>query len=81
MNEYCCYLMENVTWDLVSLLKGIKLDKFKWVYKTKYASYGIFERNKAQLVAKLFSQVEGIDYNETLSPYHQNEFHFPCSFP
>jgi hypothetical protein len=38
------------------------------VYKTKYASYGIVERHKAQSVSKLFSQVEGIEYNETFSP-------------
>jgi hypothetical protein len=33
-----------------------------------YASDGSIERHKAQLVAKIFSQVEGIDYIETFSP-------------
>jgi len=59
--------MENDTWDLVPLPKGIKLAICKWVYRTKYASDGSVEIHKAQLVAKLFSQVEGIDYNETFS--------------
>jgi hypothetical protein len=68
MNEDYCSLMENDTWDLIPLPKGRKLVICKWVYRTKYASDGSVERHKAQLVAKGFSQVEGIDYNETFSP-------------
>jgi hypothetical protein len=67
MNEEYHYLMENDTWDLVPLPKGRKLFKCKWVYRTKYASDGSVERHKAWLVSKGFSQVEGIDYNETFS--------------
>jgi hypothetical protein len=59
--------MENDTWDLVPLLKGRKLVICKWVYRTKYALDGSVERHKARLVSKGFSQVEGIDYNETFS--------------
>jgi hypothetical protein len=54
--------------DLVARPKGRKLVRCKWVYRTKYASNGSVERHKAQLVAKEFSQVEGIDYNETFVP-------------
>jgi hypothetical protein len=68
MNEEYRYLMENDTLDLVPLPKGRKLVICKWVYRTKYASDGSVERHKAWLVAKGFSQVEGIDYNETFSP-------------
>jgi hypothetical protein len=67
MNEQYHSLMENDTWDLVPLLKGRKLVICKWVYRTKYASDGSVERHKAWLVSKGFSQVEGIDYNETFS--------------
>ena len=59
--------MANDTWDLVPLPKGRKLVRCKWVYRTKYASYGSVERLKARLVAKVFSQVEWIDYNETFA--------------
>jgi hypothetical protein len=66
MNEEYLSLMVNDTWDLVP--KGRKLVRYKWVYRTKYASDGSVERHKAQLVSKGFSQVEGIYYNETFSP-------------
>jgi hypothetical protein len=68
MNEEYRSLMEHDTWDLVPLPKGRKLVRCKWVYRTKYASDGIIERQKARLVAKAFSQVEGIEFNETFAP-------------
>jgi hypothetical protein len=68
MNEEYRYLMENDTWDLVSLPKGRNIFRCKWVYRTKYASDGSVERHKAWLDVKGFSQVEGIDYNETFAP-------------
>ena len=60
--------MENDAWDLVPIQKGRKIFICKWVYRTKYASDGSIERLKARIVAKGFSQVEGIDYNETFAP-------------
>src|SRR5713226_2975871 len=68
MDEEYRSLMANDTWDLVPLPKGRKLVRCKWVYRTKYASDGSVERLKASLVSKGFSQVEGIDYNETFAP-------------
>jgi hypothetical protein len=67
MNEEYRFLIANDTWDLVPLLKGRKLVKCKWVYRTKYASDGSVERHNVWLVAKGFSQGEGIDYNETFA--------------
>ena len=60
--------MENDTWDLVPLPKGQKLVRCKWVYRTKYGPDGKVDKHKSRLVAKGFSQVEGIDYTETLPP-------------
>ena len=68
MDEEYRSLMENDTWDLVPLPRGRKLVRCKWVYRTKYASNGSLERLKASLVVKVFSQVEGIDYDETFAP-------------
>jgi hypothetical protein len=57
----------NKVWDLEPIPKGAKPVGCKWVYKTKHDSQGNIERFKARLVAKSFTQREGIDYNETFS--------------
>ena len=56
MDEEYCSLMENDTWDLVTLLKGRKLVILcKWVYISMYAFYVIIGILKERIVAKGFS--------------------------
>jgi hypothetical protein len=61
-------LLSNDTWDLVPLPKDKKLVRCKWVYRTKYRPDGKVDKRRDRLVAKGFSQVEGIEYTETFAP-------------
>ncbi|XP_071695831.1 uncharacterized mitochondrial protein AtMg00820-like [Rutidosis leptorrhynchoides] len=58
----------NDIWELTELPNGANPVGCKWVFKTKLDPKGNIERYKAQLVAKGYTQKEGIDYNETFSP-------------
>eukprot|EP00253_Pinus_taeda_P004464 PITA_04464 len=61
-------LQNNQTWTLSDLLVGKKPINCKWVYKVKYKTDGTLDKYKARLVARGFSQKEGIDYEETFAP-------------
>jgi hypothetical protein len=40
----------------------------KWVFHNKQDEHGVVIRNKAQLIVKGYSQVEGLDFDETFAP-------------
>ena len=61
-------LIENRTWTLTPLPSGANIVGCKWIFKNKYNANGTFQRHKAHLVAKGYSQTEGFDYSETFSP-------------
>ena len=67
MNKEFQALLDNHTWDIVSLPNGKKPIACKWVYKVKFKADGTVERLKARLAIKGFTQTEGIDYHETFS--------------
>jgi hypothetical protein len=39
----------------------------RWIYKVKQATDGSVEKYKARFMARGFSQIEGIDYDETFA--------------
>jgi hypothetical protein len=61
-------LDKNEAWDLVEFPTGRKAIGSKWVFKKKLNAEGKVEKYKAWLVAKGYSQVEGIDFGEIFSP-------------
>ena len=52
----------NQVWDLVKVPNCIKPIGCKWVYKRKRGIDGKIETFKTRLVAKGYTQKEGIDY-------------------
>jgi Reverse transcriptase (RNA-dependent DNA polymerase) len=60
-------MKDNQVWDLVDLPNGIKPIKNNWVFKRNTDMDGNLTVYKARLVMKGFTQVEGIDYDETFS--------------
>ena len=67
MNDEMEALKENNTYTVTNLPKGKTTIGSKWVYSVKVGSNNE-QRYKARLVARGFSQKEGLDYYETFSP-------------
>ncbi|KAG5003005.1 hypothetical protein JHK84_027249 [Glycine max] len=61
-------LVRNQTWDIVQTPLHVRPIGCKWVYKIKRGSDGSVECYKACLVAKGYSQIDGIDYLDIFSP-------------
>ena len=62
-------LIANGTWELVQRpSKDVNIITSKWVFKIKYTSTGHLDRYKTRLVARGYTQVHGIDYEETFAP-------------
>jgi hypothetical protein len=58
MNEVC-HLVPRLNQNVVGT---------KWVFRNKQDEHGVVTRNKAWLVAKDYSQVERLDFDETYAP-------------
>jgi uncharacterized protein YerC len=58
----------NQVWTLEERLKDARIIRTKWVFRDKQDDQGVVVRNKSRLVAKGFSQVEGLDFGETFAP-------------
>ena len=68
MHEELNQFKRNEVWNLVPRLDGINVIGTKWVFKNKSDESGTVTRNKARLVAQGYTQVEGVDFDETFAP-------------
>ena len=68
MAEEYASIMKNDVWEVVPKLEGKSVVTSRWLYKIKYDVDGSIEKYKARFVARGFSQVKGVDYDETFAP-------------
>jgi len=64
MQEELNNFTRNEVWELVERPKKNVIGT-KWVFRNKQDEHGVVTRNKVRLVAKGFTQIEGLDFGET----------------
>ena len=73
VEEYDSIVRNNV-WDVVPRPENKLVVSSHWLYKVKKAVDGSVEKHKVRFIARGFSQVEGIDYDETFSPVERYSY-------
>jgi hypothetical protein len=61
-------IVKNSAWEIVPRPVDKSVVGLRWIYKVKQVVDGIVEKYKARFAARGFSQIEGIDYDETFAP-------------
>jgi hypothetical protein len=61
-------IMKNEVWEIVPKPKNKDVVFSRWLFKIKHAVDGSIEKYKTRFVARVFSQKECIDYEETFAP-------------
>jgi hypothetical protein len=64
MEEELNNFKRNEVWELVPRPKQNVIDT-KWVFRNKQDEFGVITKNKARLIGKGYTQVEGLDFRET----------------
>ena len=67
MHEELHQFIRNDVWELVSRPKSVNVIGTKWIFKNKLDEHNTIIRNKSKLVAQGYTQVEGIDFDETFA--------------
>jgi hypothetical protein len=67
MEEELNTFKRNEVWELVPRPKQNVIGT-KWVFRNKQDEFGVVTKDKARLVGKGYTQVEGLDFGETYAP-------------
>jgi hypothetical protein len=68
MNDELHQFTRNYVWTLVPRPAKHNIIGTMWIFKNKIDEHGTVVRNKARLVAQGYTQIEGIDFDETFAP-------------
>ena len=61
-------IVKNSAWEIVPRPVGKSVVGSRWIYKVNQAANGSVKKYKARFVSQGFSQIEGIDNEETFAP-------------
>ena len=61
-------IIQNGTWTLEDLPPGKRAISLRWIFRIKRDVKGKFEKYKCRIVVKGYSQIGGLDFNETFAP-------------
>ena len=68
MHEELNQFVRNDVWELVPKPKNVHVIDTKWIFKNKTDKDGKIIWNKSRLVAQGYTQVEGVDFDESFAP-------------
>ena len=68
MHDELLQFQRNDIWTVVPRLEGELIIGTKWIFCNKTYEKGNVISNKAHLVAQGYSQMEGVDFDESFSP-------------
>ena len=67
MHEELHQFVWNDVWELVLKPQEVNVIGTKWVFNNKSDEHGIVIRNKSRLVVQGYTQIEGVDFDETFA--------------
>ena len=67
MHEKLNKFVRNDVWELAPRLENVHVIGTKWIFKNKTDEDGEIIRNKSRLVAQGYTQVEGVDFDESFA--------------
>ena len=68
MHEELNQFVRNDVWELTPRPENVHIIGTKWIFKNKIDEDGEIIRNKSQLVAQEYTQVEEVDFAESFTP-------------